>query len=118
MLDGKTTARFEIVSGNKGNVYRFYCGLSNSIVCEIGPLKNDSPEKELMLAWEEGRKFFNQCHKCGKWIIGAMYNPDVLNCVSCSPIQNIPNFCPKCGVKVNKNAIFCHICGEKLMYGG
>ncbi len=115
----RKTATYKIVSEEGGNRYQFFCDLSESLICTTKPIKADSPDEELMLAWEsEGRAYFNQCRKCGKWIIDAMYNPDVLNCVDCSPLESEPRFCKKCGTRVTDNSIFCHICGKRLLYGG
>ena len=89
------------------------------MVCTTAPVKADTPDEELMLAWNTYAKaHFNQCHKCGKWIIDAMYNPDVLNCVVCTPIEDYPEYCPKCGAKTSDPSYFCHMCGARLLYGG
>ena len=115
----KRTARFEVVQTPQGNQYRFFCDLSGSLVCTTEAVTADSPEEELLLAWEsEGKARFNQCRKCGRWTISAMYNPDVLCCVRCAPIEYFPQYCPQCGVKLVSNSNFCHICGEKVLYGG
>ena len=66
----------------------------------------------------EGRAYFNRCRKCGKWVIDAMFNPDVLKCVECTPIEEYPNYCPECGAKTPDMGFFCHICGKRLLYGG
>lgn len=115
----KKTANYEIVSTPHGNAYRFFCDLSGALCIETASYKNKEPEKELMLAWEhEGKDKFNMCHKCGNWVSDVMYNPDVLNCVRCSPIEDIPEYCPKCGTKTEDSETFCHKCGVRLMYGG
>ena len=118
MDDRKKTADYEIIRKRGGNVYRFFCDLSGAVCVETSLYKSADSEKELMNAWEkEGRKHFNMCHKCGRWVSDIMYNPDVLNCIRCSPIEDFPEFCPKCGEKAEGSGIFCHKCGSRLMYG-
>lgn len=117
--ESKKTADFKIIKQENGNCYEFYCELSNALVCVSNPYKLETPEEELMIAWENcGRSHFNQCHKCGKWVMGAMYNPDVLTCVQCTPFEDYPEYCPECGAKTHVQSNFCHICGAKLFYGG
>lgn len=112
------TAGYKIIRTDCGNVYQFYCDISGAMVHETGPYCEKDTKKELMLAWTEGENFFHLCHKCGAWVIGAMYNPDVLTCVRCTPIEDFPDFCPKCGAKTTDPAYFCHMCGSKLLYEG
>ena len=76
-------------------------------------------EEELRIAWEnEGKKSFNFCHKCGRWVCDAMYNPDVLECVNCAPIEKKPLYCQHCGEKIPADDAFCRKCGSRLTYGG
>ena len=115
----KKTADYKIISEPHGNVYQFYCDLSGALCVETALYKEAEPETELMLAWEkEGKVHFNVCRKCGIWVSNVMYNPDVYNCVRCSPIEDIPEYCPKCGAKTEDSEVFCHECGGRLMYGG
>jgi len=115
----KKTANYRIIKGENGNRYEFFCDLSHARICVSEPVEAEAAEEERMLAWEKyGRENFNQCHKCGKWVTGAMYNPDVLTCVQCTPIEDYPNYCPECGAKTQDPSNFCHICGAKLFYGG
>lgn len=119
MIKEKKTANYKTIHGDKGIKYQFFCDLSEALVYESEPLSGANPEEELMLIWENsGKEHFNRCHKCGKWVIDAMYNPDVLNCVKCTPIEDYPEFCPKCGAKTSDPSYFCHMCGVKLLYGG
>lgn len=115
----KKTADYKIIKNDAGNIYRFFCDISGALCRQSGTYNEKDSEKELMLAWEnEGREHFNLCHKCGRWVIDPMYNPDVHSCVKCCPIEDIPNYCPKCGGKVEHTQTFCHRCGTRLMYGG
>ena len=115
----KKTADYKIIKDEVGNRYEFYCELSCALVCVSDPVKAKNPDAELMLAWENyGRSHFNQCHKCGKWVTGAMYNPDVLSCVQCTPFEDYPKYCPDCGAKTQDPSNYCHICGARLFYGG
>jgi len=118
MSTEKKTTSYKIIPDSKGNKYAFICEMSRSIAFVTRPVKADSPKEELNSAWEEARMHFNRCRKCGKWVIDAMFNPDVLNCVGCTPIEVYPDYCPECGAKTNDTAYFCHICGTRLLYGG
>lgn len=114
----RKTARFRITEGPDGNRYRFYCDVSGALVCTTGPVFMDSREKELEFAWEsEGRKCFNLCHKCGKWVSDAAYNPETLECVECSPWEEETAYCPHCGALAGEGDIFCCKCKNRLRYG-
>ncbi len=114
------TAPYKIVDEtNSGKVFKFFCEASGAAVCTTKPIRADTESEALLLAWQnEAKKQFNKCHACGKWICDAMYNADVLNCVDCSPWEDPPNFCPKCGTAISQGDTFCHRCGARLMYGG
>ena len=113
------TARYKIISDTGGNRYRFYCGRSGMAACTTHHIRADTPAEELQLAWEsEGKKYFNRCQKCGRWVTDAMYNADTLECVVCSPWECQPDFCPKCGERVPSSDDFCRKCGTKLLYRG
>lgn len=120
MISEKRTASYKIISDAGGNIYKFFCDLSGALVCTASPKsKACTPEEELFLAWEsEGKQHFNLCRKCGRLVIDAMFNPDVLTCVKCTPIEEYSDYCPKCGVKTSDFAYFCHRCGSVLLYGG
>ena len=118
-LTKKKTAVYRVVNEETGNRYEFFCDLSYAHLYTTETYNEDDPQKELMLAWNnEASVHFNQCRKCGKWISDVMFNPDVLNCVKCTPIEEYPDFCPECGAKTNNTAYFCHMCGTRLLYGG
>lgn len=113
------TADYKIMIGTGNNRYRFYCGISGAAVCTTKPIRADTQEEELRIAWEnEGKESFNFCHKCGRWVCDAMYNPDVLECVNCAPIEKKPLYCQHCGEKIPADDTFCRKCGSRLTYGG
>lgn len=118
-VTGNKTSSYKIIESDAGNVYQFFCDISGAICCETKPYREGDCEAELMLAWEtEGKDNFNLCHKCGRWVSDVMYNPDLLNCTSCSPIEDIPDYCPGCGERAVEGEAFCQKCGVRLMYGG
>ena len=115
----KKTACYKREVTKDGISYRFYCAISGALLHVTGPIQAETDEKALEIAWnQEGRKSFNQCQKCGRWVSDVMYNADTLRCVECSPWEIPPNYCTKCGVKVEDNNIFCPKCGNRLQYGG
>jgi DNA-directed RNA polymerase subunit RPC12/RpoP len=115
----KKTAAYKIISDASGNRYKFYCEVSDALACTTEPIRAKTPEEELQIAWETvGRKHFNLCHKCGRWVIDAVYNADVWECVECAPYEAEPNFCKNCGIKIEKPAGKCPACGHKLVYEG
>lgn len=113
----RKTAEYKIIRTPEGNRYRFYCGISKMAVFTTKPFKFEDPEEELEAAWKsEGENHMNHCEKCGKWVCNAMYNPDVLQCVDCTPWEEKPNYCSHCGKKISPSAEFCNACGAKLRY--
>lgn len=116
---GNKTASYKIIKSEFGNIYQFFCDISGARNWQTAPYNENEPDKELMLAWEsEAKEHFNLCHKCGKWVMDVMYNPEVFNCVMCSPFEDIPDYCPKCGGRIKESSTFCPVCGTRLMYGG
>ncbi len=118
--EDRRTAPYRIVAETTaGKVFRFFCEASGAAVSTTKPIRAETENGALLLAWQnEGKQHFNKCHACGKWICDAMYNADVFNCVDCSPWEDPPSFCPKCGAPIPTGDTFCHSCGIKLMYGG
>ena len=115
----KKTAAYKIITDSGGNRYKFYCDLTEALLCTTKSYHADTPERELELAWNtEGKAHFNLCHKCGKWVIEAMFNADALECVACAPWENTPEYCKFCGTKVSASDDVCPKCGKQLIYGG
>ena len=115
-MDKKETAAYKIVKDGSGVRYKFYCDLSGALGCTTGLYPN---EEYLMEAWHaEGEPQFNRCQNCGRWVIDAMFNADVLECVSCAPWENEPRFCKTCGARISSAERFCPLCGGLLAYEG
>lgn len=117
--DRRKTAAYKIIPAKYGNRYSFFCERSGMLVCTTGTYYADNPEEELFSAWEsEGKKNFNFCHKCGSWVDSIVYNPDVLMCADCAPLEEEAKYCKHCGAKAKNGDIICFVCGKKLLYGG
>lgn len=138
MQNENKTASYKYVSDSEGRRYSFYCAISHAIVCSTEPIHKKTREEELEYAWKTiGSKHFNKCKECGKWVIDAMYNPEKLECVLCSPweedseigervLETINEFgfgpntmkkkkvCLWCKHICNANEQFCHTCGAEL----
>lgn len=112
-------ARHRIRPEREGNRYQFFCEASGVLACTTSPRRADCVQQELREAWEsEGREHFNRCHRCGRWVVDAMYNADTMECVDCSPWEETPQFCPICGAKAPPGQIRCPSCAGRLRYGG
>lgn len=115
----KITAAYKKIINPNGNRYSFYCDLSGALICTTRGILAASQEEELLIAWKsEGEQYFNKCHKCGKWVIDAMYNADVLECVECAPYEEEPLYCKHCGIKIKEMSKKCPECGMFLLYEG
>lgn len=138
MRSGNKTANYKCTSDSGGIRYSFYCDISHAIVCSTEPIQRQTIEEGLEYAWKTiGERHFNRCKKCGKWVIDAMYNPEMLECVICSPWETdaaIGNeqvamriefgfgpdamkkkkVCRRCKYICNTEGNFCHICGSVL----
>lgn len=111
-------APHRVFQDSKGIRFCFLCEVSGAAICTTRPLPLQPTEIALEKAWTtEGRRYFNRCQKCGKWVSDVMYNPNTLKCVQCSPWEEKSTFCPKCGENVLKDEIFCYRCGCRLQYG-
>ena len=119
MLD-RNVARHKTLADGGGYRFLFYCDVSGVHVCPTKEVYHaDTPEAALLAAWEaEGRGRFNKCHKCGKWVIEAVYNAEVLECVDCAPYEAEPKFCKNCGTRIEVTIRHCPSCGKKLIYEG
>ncbi|MBR3694129.1 MAG: hypothetical protein IKL88_06350 [Erysipelotrichales bacterium] len=109
------TADFRIISSEDGNRYQFICALSHAILYTTRPIP-ESLDEGLMIAWEEGKQYFNCCYRCGRWVSDVMYNPDVCECVECAPWEDDPKFCSLCGQKILPTHTYCRECGTRLRY--
>lgn len=118
-MEKRQTAHYKVIADSGGNRYQFFCDLSGAHGYTTKPIRADTPEEELKLAWEsEGRQQFNHCHRCGRWVSDAMYNADVLECVECAPWEEQPEYCPQCGQKLSGPGKLCPRCGARLRYEG
>lgn len=112
------TAPYKRFKTQNGVRFKFYCGITGALACESQEY-GDENEDTLMLAWEnDGRRHFEFCHKCGKWVISAAYNPEVFECTDCAPFEHETNFCKYCGARVDADLRFCPACYKKLHYEG
>ena len=119
MSSQNNTAAYKVITDAGGIRYRFYCERSGLALCTTHPIRAETPEEELRIAWEtEGRQHFNKCQHCGKWVSDLMFNVETSKCVVCSPWEDVPNYCPHCGEKIPNGDSFCRKCGEKLQYKG
>ena len=116
----RNAATHKTVADGGGYRFLFYCDVSGVHVCTTKEVYHaDTPEAALLTAWEaEGRGRFNKCHKCGKWVIDAVYNAEVLECVDCAPYEAEPKFCKNCGTRIEATIRHCPSCGKKLIYEG
>lgn len=111
------TAKYEVISCRNGNRYKFIDELSGAVIVETKPIKVNSQEDGLAVAWERyGRMYFNKCTKCGKYVSDMMFNADVNNCVKCTPWEMRPHYCSVCGESVALADKFCRRCGTELQY--
>lgn len=114
-----TTSKYKAVSDGGGYRFIFYCDVSDAHVCTTKEIYKGSEEEALLAAWQaEGCEHFNLCHRCGKWVIDAVYNAEVLECVECAPYESEPKFCKNCGQKIKCSVKNCPACGKKLIYEG
>ena len=114
-----TTAKYKAVVDGAGYRFLFYCDISDAHVYTTKGIYNGDMADALLAAWQsESREHFNKCHRCGKWVMDAVYNAEVLECVECAPYEAEPKFCKNCGVKIDVPAKDCPSCGKKLIYEG
>ena len=90
-MQKRKTAHYNVIVDSGGNRYKFFCDLIGARFSTTRVYNEAYLDTELELAWEtEGKKNFQLCQKCGKWVIDAMYNADALECVACAPWENTP----------------------------
>ena len=87
MTQVRKTATYRVVTDSGGGrIFRFYCDISGELCCESKPIRADTEETALELAWEqEGKWEFNLCPKCGKYVSSAMFNVNAGLCLDCAP---------------------------------
>ena len=113
------TADYKAVADKDGHRFMFYCQVSGAHVCTTKEIYPGGEDQALLNAWEaEGSKGFNRCKRCGKWVIDAVFNAEVLECVECAPYEAEPKFCKTCGGEIQQPASRCRHCGNPLIYEG
>ena len=87
MEQAKKTAVYRVVADSGGTmVFHFYCDISGELCCVTRPIRADTEEAALELAWAtEGKWEFNHCTKCGKYVSSAMFNVNAGLCPDCAP---------------------------------
>ena len=90
MAESQKTATYKVVAdAGGGRVFRFYCDISGELCCVTKPIRADTEEAALEIAWEtEGRWEFNHCPKCGKYVSSAMFNVNAGLCLDCAPWED------------------------------
>lgn len=107
--------KYKIVSQSYlGRRYCFYCEVSGTPVYTTEPVRADTPEEELRLAWKKAKPYFNGCSECGKWIRDEAYNIDEMKCIECAPYKTKPRYCTHCGCPVPTGNDYCVRCGKPL----
>ncbi|MBE6714623.1 MAG: hypothetical protein E7575_04995 [Ruminococcaceae bacterium] len=116
----KSVADHKAVADSGGYRFLFYCDISGAHVCTTEEIyRGETQEAALLSAWQnEGKEYFNKCHKCGRWVLDAAFNAEVLECVLCAPYECEPKFCKFCGQKISTPIRTCPSCGKKLIYEG
>ena len=87
MTQVRKTATYRVVTDSGGDrIFRFYCDISGELCCVTKPIRADTEEAALEIAWAtEGRWEFNHCPKCGKYVSSAMFNVNAGLCLDCAP---------------------------------
>ncbi|CAK7000909.1 MAG: hypothetical protein ENTB_00024 [Enterocloster aldenensis] len=110
-----STSKYKVVESTpKGRRYCFFCEVSGTPVYTTGPIRADTLEEELRLAWKEAKPYFNGCSECGKWIRDEAYNIDEMKCIGCAPYKSKPRYCPHCGSPVPTGNTYCVRCGKPI----
>lgn len=111
-------AKFSVTEENDGRVYTFFCDLSGAAVWKTKPISAPAQSVADELAWSEAKRNINSCHRCGRNVIDALYNPETMECVRCSPWQKPPVYCSSCGARLAENDLYCEVCGHKIRQEG
>ena len=115
----RKTATYKTITDAGGNRYKIFLRSDRSVGLYDQENLQSGYTRTGIIAWEkEGKKHFNPCHKCGKWVIDAMFNPEVAECVDCAPFEAEAKFCKTCGAKVEVPQRTCPVCGNLLNYEG
>lgn len=121
MKQEKKTASYKVTADSGGWVFRFFCDSSGELCCVTGPIRADTEIQALDIAWEtEGRRHFNRCDKCGRYVSSVMFNLTADQCVDCAPWEDeYPTFCHQCGTRLkDPEGCFCSVCGARLRNTG
>ena len=101
------TANYKAVADQAGHRFLFYCQVSGAHVCITKEIYPGQLEEALGLAWnEEGCWQFNQCRRCGKWVIDAVFNTEVL--------ESEKKVCHRFGRLSGARLTVCPDCDERL----
>ncbi|MDR3085806.1 MAG: hypothetical protein LBU47_05770 [Christensenellaceae bacterium] len=76
--------KYALVGVESGYRFRFFCALCGANRTS-GWISAASEADARLFAEAEARRFFNGCHKCGRWICDEHYNADEMMCVECAP---------------------------------
>lgn len=117
----RQTARYQVTADSGGWVFRFFCDSSGELCCVTPPIQGDTQAEALDIAWQsEGRRHFNRCDKCRRYVSSAMFNLTAGQCVDCAPWESdYPNFCHHCGIRLKDSEVcFCPVCGVRLRNTG
>ena len=120
MAQAKKTATYRVVTDAGGRSFRFYCDLSGELCCVTKPLRADTEQAALALAWEtEGRWHFNRCPACGR--ANRAQDTHCTDCGAALPEKTLYDLyrarhrcCLSCGVVVTDVAVYCPECGTRL----
>ncbi len=122
MEQTRKTAAYRVITDSGGDrIFRFYCDISGELGCVTRPVRADTEEAALEIAWKtEGEREFNRCPECGRYVSSAMFNVNADRCLDCAPWEDEwPNFCHRCGAPLSGiDARFCPVCGARLLVGG
>lgn len=109
--------KYQIIADSGGTRIKFFCAASGAVVYTTEPVEIKNEDEEINIIWEsEAKHLFNFCPKCSRWVSDVMYNADVCECVDCSPWENPPKYCFKCGKVIDNGDSFCKHCGIRVRY--